>query len=66
MQQHNTSKRNSSDLTNKGFSGVLRSYYCPHSETKNSTLYNIQNIYRVPIWLQSLKGDFANLQNFKL
>ena len=34
MQQHNTSDKNSPGITNKGFSGVLKLYYCPHSETK--------------------------------
>ena len=33
MQQHNTSDKNSPGVTNKGFSGVLKLYYC-HSETK--------------------------------
>ena len=34
MQQHNTSDKNSPGITNKGFSGVLKLNYCPHSETK--------------------------------
>ena len=53
MQQHNTSDKNSPGITNKGFSGVLKLYYCPHSETKILLVQHSKHI--VPNWFQSLK-----------
>ena len=66
MQQHNTSDKNSPGITNKGFSGVLKLYYCPHSETKNSTCttfktYSSKLFQSLKVTLQTCKTSNYNI-----
>ena len=59
MQQHNTSNKNSPGITNKAFSGVLKLYYCPHSETK---ILLVQHSKTYSSKLVSVtQSDFTNL-----
>ena len=66
MQQHNTSDKNSPGITNKGFSGVLKLYYCPHSETKillvqHSKTYSSKLFQSFKLTLQTCKTSNYNI-----